>query len=170
MAMDPRALDQYGTPFWVTHDLTVASTVLVVPKPAVTHPTPIAGGAGYELSGLVITGIHYHLHSSADGDGFEIVSVDDQVNPTASPNTELTIFKATNHAKSVSTNSINCFIPLHRAGLSKVSPDTGVLNGSDIKVLKIGTPVDGSTLIIEGFHTTHSFGEYAATGSPQTFA
>lgn len=173
MAIDPRALDQYGTPFWVHFDLSSATNTyeLVVPKPVKTQPTPIAGGAAYELSGLVLTGIHYHIHAGADDDGFTLEAVDYQVD-TATPSTTLTIFNATAHTNDrVSYNSISCFLPLTRGGLPLNTPSAGVQNGSKIQVTNVNS-TSGCTgsLLIEGFHTTHSFGGFATTGSPQVFA
>lgn len=173
MAMDPRALDQYGTPFWVHFDLSNPADTyeLVVPKPVKTQPTPIAGGAAYELSGLVLTGIHYHLHAGADNEGFTLQAVDYQVDTDASPPTTLTIFNAEAHTTDrVSYNSISCFLPLTRAGLPLNTPSAGVQNGSKIQVTNVNGGNCTGSLLIEGFHTTHSFGGFATTGSPQVFA
>lgn len=172
MAVDPKILDQYGTPFWVHFDLSTAAGThdLVTPKPLKTHPSGIAGGSSYELSGIVITGIHYHIHGNANDDGFTLQAVDYQLN-TATP-TVLTIFSANVHTNDqVSSHSLPCFLPLKRGGLPLPTPAAGVQNGSKVQVTNVnaGGNCQGS-LVIEGFHTTHSFGEYADTGSPQVFA
>jgi len=170
MAIDPRALDQYGTPFWVHFDLATAAgtTTLVTPKSVVTQPTPIAGGPAYELGGLVVTGIHYHIHAGTNNDGFKLEIVDEQIN-TAS-DTVLTLFHATGHTNDlVSANSISCFLPLQRAGLPLNTPSAGVQNGSSIRITNTNGGSCTGSVIVEGFHTTHSFGRYAGTGSPQSF-
>jgi len=165
--MDPRTLDQYGTPFWVSFDLNTASgtTDIVVPKPIVSQPSSISGGGHQELSGIVITGIHWTMRSGGAGQGFTLQALDYQIggpSGVAVPIVEHLVSGAGDFSESIS-----CFLPLSRANVPASSPSAGVREGAKVQV--VGVQATSGHLIVEGFHTTHSFGKNAGSGSPQVF-
>lgn len=165
----PRPQHEQDGQGWSVHqDLTDATSTydLVIPKPVATHPASIAGGGYSELCGLVITGIHYHFRGES-GDGFVLKVQDPQID-TSTPAFEVTLFSATVDAVSTVYNSINCFIPLSRAGLPLATPSAGIQNGAKLRVDL--TQATSGYLVVEGIHTTNSYGAHAATGSPQVFS
>jgi len=151
-----------GQPWWVYSPLQNDED-LVIPEPVFVGPSG-PGGANVTRHGLVITGIYYHVISSAAGVGFTLRAVDDSFNPGTT--STFTIWRAESIVAAANVISLalsNLWIPLTRAQ-NYTTPSNGAKINLDVTATP---PSAGSSLIITGLHTTDAWGVYS--GSPITF-
>lgn len=173
--MNASDYDKYGTPWWVSIDLSGALNVDVAIPEATVATTILKDTFGEDSNWsyrathnrLVLTSISWNCYSTVGAGAGADIQIVDRINPAPGVNTTITAYRIRTPAINTETrNSIECFIPLSPGEHYLSTPITG----AKIRVAAVGSGRVG-TLLLQGFHSTYSWGRASNStpGDPVNF-